>query len=89
MAATSIHGIEIIRLVAATPDGISRRQLAATVAARFGEAATFRTCTTRGMTYDALLELVELRRKVRITNGMVFPGDVPICKHCVAAKKKF
>jgi len=88
MAVTSIHGIEIIGLVAATPDGISLRQLAATVADRFGEAATFHTCTTQGMTFDALLELLELRHKVRITNGMVFPGDVPICKHCVGVRNK-
>ncbi len=79
---TATHGIEIIKLVSASPGGIRLDQLAESVATRFGKATTYYTCTTQGMSLEALLKLLAMRHKVRINNGKVFPGRSPICKHC-------
>jgi probable metal-binding protein len=75
----AIHGHEIIELVSSYPTGIRVSQLAATVADRFGEPATFHTCSATGMNLDALLVFLETRGKVRILGEVVFPGTSPAC----------
>ena len=79
--AITIHGHEIIELVSNHPDGIRLSQLASDVVARFGQGVTFHTCSAQGLDIDGLLAFLEVRGKVRITSGMVYPGGSPACNH--------
>ena len=79
--AIAIHGHAIIDLVSQYPDGIRFSQLMDVVDERFGKSATFHTCSATGMDLDELLHFLEARDKVRITNGVVFPGGSPACGH--------
>jgi len=79
--ATTIHGHDIIDLVATHPDGIRLSQLMEMVGERFGRNVTFHTCSAMGMDLDELLRFLEARDKVRITSGVVYPGGVPACEH--------
>ena len=77
----AIHGHDILDLVSQYPEGIRLSQLMAVVDERFGKSVTFHTCSTMGMDLDGLLHFLEARDKLRITNGMVFPGGSPTCEH--------
>jgi probable metal-binding protein len=48
---------------------------------RFGKSVTFHTGSAMGMDLDGLLRFLEGRDKVRIKNGVVFPGGSPVCGH--------
>jgi probable metal-binding protein len=74
--AIAIHGHEIIDLIASYPEGIRLGLLMNTVADRYGRMATFHTGSMHGMDLDALLRCLEAREKVRITNGVVYPGGL-------------
>jgi probable metal-binding protein len=80
-APVAIHGHEIIDLVSCHPEGIRLSQLAETVMQRFGNSATFHTCSTLGMDLDALLAFFEARDKVRISSGVVYADGSPACSH--------
>ena len=75
------HGHEVIELVADFPAGITRTRLTEMIHARFGPGITFHTCSAEGMDLDALLSFLEDRDKVRIAEGVVFPGGSPACAH--------
>lgn len=77
----AIHGHDIIDLVANYPDGIRMSQLMEVVDQRFGKSVTFHTCSAAGMNLDDLLHFLEARDKVRITSGVVYPGESPVCEH--------
>jgi probable metal-binding protein len=77
----AIHGHEIICLVANYPDGIRLRQLMEVVNERFGKAVTFHTGSAMGMDFEGVLRLLEVRAKVRIKSGVVYPGGSPACEH--------
>ena len=77
----TIHGHDIIDLVATYPDGIRLSQLMEIVDERFGKSVTFHTCSAMGMDLDGLLAFLEARDKVRISSGVVFPGGTPACEH--------
>jgi probable metal-binding protein len=80
-ATITIHGHDIIDLVAKHPEGIRLSQLMEVVAERYGRMATFHTCSAAGMDLDGLLRFLEARDKLRITSGVVFPGGSPACEH--------
>ena len=77
----AIHGHDIIDLVATYKDGIRLSQLMEIVSERFGKSATFHTCSAAGMDLDELLHFLEARNKIRITSGVVYPGESPACEH--------
>jgi probable metal-binding protein len=77
----AVHGHEIIDLVSTCAEGIRLSQLAEAVTERFGTSATFHSCSTKGMSLDALLAFLEDRDKVRIVRGVVYPGGAPTCSH--------
>lgn len=77
----TVHGHEIIDLIASHPGGIRFGQLMETVCERFGRMATFHTCSSAGMNLDELLHFLEARDKVRITSGVIYPGGTPACEH--------
>jgi probable metal-binding protein len=78
--ATTIHGHDIIDLVATYPDGIRLSRMMEIVAERHGRSVTFHTCSAMGMDLDGLLAFLEARDKVRITSGVVYPGGSPVCE---------
>ena len=80
-ATITIHGHDIIDLVAKHPEGIRLSQLMEIVAERYGRMVTFNTGSAAGMDLDGLLRFLEARDKLRITSGVVFPGGSPACEH--------
>lgn len=79
--APTIHGHDIIDLVASHAEGIRISELAGIVATRYGSAVTFHTCSAEGMNLDELLAFLDARDKVRLEGDRVHPGDSPSCNH--------
>lgn len=56
-------------------------QLMEIVSERYGSFTTFHTCSAKGMDLDGLLAFLEVREKVQIVSGVVYPGGSPACEH--------
>jgi len=81
-AQASTHGHEVMRLLgAAGPEGITRAQLAATVAEQFGADARFHTCSAEGLTLDGLLGFLSERGKVVERSDRVHVEMGKMCDH--------
>jgi probable metal-binding protein len=78
---TSVHGHEVIDLVAAHPNGIRLSHLAEIVATKYGRSVTFHTCSMMGLDFDDLLVFLEAREKLRIVKGVVIVASSPACVH--------
>lgn len=65
--AISIHGHDIIDLMANYPDGIRLSQLMDVVEERFGKSVNFHTGSSTGMDLDSMLRHLESYDTVRIT----------------------
>lgn len=81
MTTNQVHGHEIMELVAKYPEGIEVATLTDIVASDFGSGARFETCSTAGMTLPELLAFLIERDKLRLRDGLVFPGGSPACDH--------
>jgi probable metal-binding protein len=80
-APTTVHGYEIIDLVAANPKGVRLSRLAEIVAAKYGPAVTFHTSSVLGLDFDDLLVFLEAREKLRIVRGVVIATSSAVCVH--------
>lgn len=80
-AQITVPGRRVVALVSANPNGIGLKRLAATVAKRFGSSAKFKTGKLPDMDLEDLLVFLEVRDKVRIVRGMVFPCSSPAYAH--------
>jgi probable metal-binding protein len=79
--AESIHGHEVMEMILAADAPLSRGELEEAVAARFGEAARFHTCSAESMTLDELLQFLNGRGKVLEVNGFLETSRGQICSH--------
>ena len=61
---TDIHVHEVLQMMAAAETGFTRASLARAIVDRFGGDARFTTCTSRGLTPDALVDFIEARGKL-------------------------
>lgn len=80
-SASSVHGHEIIDLIASYPAGIRISELSALVDARYGKGVMFHTCSAEGMDLSELLTFLNLRGKASISDNIIFPGPSPACNH--------
>jgi len=80
-SASSVHGHEIIDLIAAHPAGIQISELSALVESRYGKGASFHTCSADGMDLPELLTFLDQRGKASINGDTVSPGTSPACDH--------
>lgn len=81
MTTEQIHGHEIMALVAKHPEGIATEALTKIVAGEFGTDARFTTCSAENLSLPGLLTFLGERDKVRLSDGVVFPGGAPACDH--------
>jgi probable metal-binding protein len=81
MTTEPIHGHEIIELVDGHPEGIASGTLTEAVAQKFGTDALFFTCSAENMSLPELLTFLGDRDKVRLRDGLVFPGGSAACSH--------
>lgn len=80
--AESIHGHEVMRLMAAAPTGIPRDQLERAIAERFGPEARFHTCSASNLTAGDLIRFLEGRGKFSpTTDGALSVDPRKICNH--------
>ena len=80
MTTEQFHGHEIIELVSKYPEGIAAAALADIVAHEFGAGARFFACSADNMSLPELLGFLGERDKVRLRDGLVFPGGSPACE---------
>ncbi len=77
----SVHGHEVMRMIAAAPEPYSRKQLSDAVETQFGQHARFHTCSAQGMTLDELLQFLSERAKLTEVNGLLNVPRESICDH--------
>lgn len=77
----SIHGHEIIQLIHEADPPLSRTDLIATVAKRFGPEARFHACVAENMNLDELLAFLADRGKVVKLNGRLRTDVGLMCDH--------
>ncbi len=78
---TSIHGHEVLRLIAAARPPLTRDDLRRQVAERFGSDARFHTCSGENLTLDELLEFLHHRGKVVEQGGFLRTDIGLMCDH--------
>jgi probable metal-binding protein len=78
---SEIHGHDVIAMMLETAQPYSRASLVAAIAARFGEAARFHTCSAAGMTADELVTFLEARGKFTPVGGGFQVNADRVCRH--------
>jgi probable metal-binding protein len=79
--ASSIHGHEVINLIASAKPALTRAALSSEVVRQFGREARFHTCSTTGMTLEALLAFLVSRGKVVDREGRLHVVLSNVCQH--------
>ena len=77
----SIHGHEIMRLIAAADPPLPRSGLEAEVSQRFGADVRFHACAGHDLTLTELLEFLSDRGKVVERDGQLRTDLDQICSH--------
>ncbi|MCA8958909.1 MAG: YecH family protein [Planctomycetes bacterium] len=67
----SFHGHEVLHFVHESNPPLTRATFATAVAERFGENATFHTCSAAALTPEALLQFLSERGKVVEEDGVL------------------
>jgi probable metal-binding protein len=76
-----IHAHEVMHMMLERSEGFSRASLARAIVERFGETATFCSCSASGMDVDAVIDFLDRRGKfVPHANGFATTRD-RICNH--------
>lgn len=65
----SVHGHDVLHLIQAAPNPLTRAALEAAVISRFGTDPRFHTCSGGGFTLDQLLSFLIAKRKVVEQDG--------------------
>jgi probable metal-binding protein len=79
---TSVHGHDVIRLIADATKPLKRDHICAEVASRFGENATFHVYAGDGMSVDEILAFLLQRAKiVRHADGTYTADTSLMCDH--------
>lgn len=78
----SIHGHEVMRLMAAAPAGFPRAQWERAIAERFGPGARFHTCSASKLTAGELIDFLSVRGKFfPAADGRLSVDSKNICGH--------
>ena len=77
----SIHGHEVMRLIAAADPPLTRAGLEREVAQQFGAAVQFHACAGHDLTLSQLLEFLSDRGKVVDRDGQLRTDLDQICTH--------
>ena len=77
----SVHGHEVMRMIASAQAPYSKKRLAEDVAAQFGQNARFHTCSAQSMTLEELLYFLGQRGKLTEVDGLLHVAREDICNH--------
>lgn len=77
----SIHGHEVMELIAGAGRPLARGEILQAVAERFGADARFHTCSAEGMTAEELLGFLSGRGKLVGDDGGLSLDTGAICNH--------
>lgn len=76
-----IHAHDVMHMMLESGEPFSRESLARAIAERFGEGATFRSCSAAGMDIPTVIDFLESRGKfVPADDGFTTAPD-RICNH--------
>ena len=75
---TSVHGHEVMQMIAESGRSFTRAELVQAIKERFGAGVRFHTCAAEGLTPEALIDFLESRGKFTISPaGMAIDaGDI-------------
>ncbi|QSX34869.1 YecH family protein [Shewanella avicenniae] len=77
----SIHGHEVLEMLLAQPQGVTKGELKAQMLQKFGTEARYHTCSAADMDADALIEFLAARGKfVDAPAGFTTEAE-KICNH--------
>ncbi|MDF0534233.1 YecH family protein [Shewanella yunxiaonensis] len=77
----SVHGHAVLELLLEYPQGLSKAELLAQMAARFGADARFHTCSASDMDATALIQFLEQKGKfIDRSEGITTDASL-ICNH--------
>ena len=69
MAATSVHGHDILHILFEADPQLTREELVATANERFGAEARYHTCSADGMSIEELIDFLAARGKFVVQEG--------------------
>jgi probable metal-binding protein len=76
-----IHAHGVMKMMLESNQGFSRESLARAIIARFGEDATFCSCSAAGMNIQAVIDFLESRGKFVASEGGFNTARNRICNH--------
>ena len=76
-----IHAHEVMHMMLERDGGFSRESLARAIVERFGETATFRSCSASGMDVETVIDFLESRGKFVALEGGFNTAPDRICNH--------
>lgn len=80
--AESIHGHEVMRMMATAPARLSRAEWERAIAERFGPGARFHTCSASNLTAGELIDFLNARGKFSpAADGGLSVDPQKICGH--------
>jgi probable metal-binding protein len=77
----NFHGHDVMRMMLESGRAFSREELAAEIKARFGEDATFYTCSAEGLDAGGIVAFLESRGKFTGREGEYQTSPDKICSH--------
>ncbi len=82
METQSIHGHEVMHMIADAGRAFMKEELVAEIGAKFGETARFHTCSAEDMDAAALVEFLAARGKFQSAGDLGMTLDASaICNH--------
>lgn len=76
-----VHAHEVMRMMLEQDGGFSRESLARAIIERFGEDATFHSCSAAGMDVHAVIDFLESRGKFVARDDGFNTEQDRICSH--------
>lgn len=78
----SIHGHDVMHMIAEAGRAFSKAELITEIGAKFGESARFHTCSAEGMTAAELVDFLMARGKFQCSDDQSLKLDASaICQH--------
>ncbi|MGD7652095.1 MAG: YecH family metal-binding protein [Verrucomicrobiales bacterium] len=77
----SIHGHEVMHLIAGSSESRSRQDWVSVIEEKFGASARFHTCSAENLSVGQLLDFLEERGKFASRDGGVRIDRGDICDH--------
>jgi probable metal-binding protein len=77
----AFHGHEVMRMMLESGRAFSRAELVAEIRARFGDDATFHTCSAEGLDAEGIVGFLEERGKFSGREGEYQTSPDKICNH--------